>query len=60
MTIIDFEDQSRATSGLFLNEVVEWQRMRVVVIFSFTELARRFDEAFFSIMNPLFPVQSRL
>ena len=42
---LDFRDQSRATSGLFPNDLVEWRRMRVTVLLPFIELARRFDEA---------------
>ena len=51
---LDFEDRLRATSGLFSNDLVEWQRTRVVVLLSFTELAERFDEA----LEALFPVRS--
>uniref|UniRef100_F6I588 Uncharacterized protein n=1 Tax=Vitis vinifera TaxID=29760 RepID=F6I588_VITVI len=38
MMFLDFEDQSRVTSGLFPNKLVEWRRTRVVVILQFTEL----------------------
>ena len=40
-----FQYQSRVISGLFSNELVKWRRTRVVVL-SFTELVKRFDEAF--------------
>ena len=50
---IDFKDQSRATSGLFPNGLVEWRRIHVTVL-PFTKLARRFDGAFSFVVKPLF------
>ncbi|KAJ9691628.1 hypothetical protein PVL29_013735 [Vitis rotundifolia] len=48
-------DSEDGTSGLFLNDLVEWQRTSVLVLLSFTELAGRFDEAF--IVKPIFPYE---
>ena len=35
-----------ATSGLFPNKLVEWQKTRVAIPLLFIELVGRFDEAF--------------
>ena len=56
---LDFKDQSRVTSGLFPNELVKWQRMRLAVL-PFTKLAEKFDETFSFVMKPFFPVQNCL
>ena len=56
MTFLDFEDQSRVTSGLFPNELVKWRRTRVAVL-PIIELARRFDEAFSFVVKLLFPYE---
>ena len=54
MTFLDFEDQSRVTSGLFPNDLVEWQRTCVAVLLPFTELVRRFDETLSFVVKPFF------
>ena len=54
---LDFEDQSKTTSGLFLNELVEWWKMCVVVLFLFIKLAGRFDETFSFVVKLLFPYE---
>ena len=57
MMFLDFEDQSRVTSSLFPNKLVEWRRTRVVVILQFTELVGKFDEAFSFVVKSLFPYE---
>ena len=57
MTIIDFEDQSRATSGLFPNDLVEWRITHVVGLLPFTELIGRFDEVLSFIAKFFFPYE---
>ena len=58
MMFFDFEDQSRVTSGLFPNKLVEWRRTHVVVLFfPFIELVRRFDETLSFVVKSLFPYE---
>ena len=54
---LDFEGQSMATSGLFPNDLVEWQRTSVLVLLLLTKLVGRFDETLSFIVKLLFPYE---